>query len=134
MNYIKVLKYLYDLFIDQIVGLEMAKTDIRAYSKYAADAMQLMGKMIRFARKEQGMTVVELAGRAGVSRGLIQRIERGDPGCSLGAVFEVSAILGIPLFYADREELVRHNARMDDKLALLPERVRKPTEDIDDDF
>lgn len=112
----------------------MAKTEVRAYSKYAMDAMRLLGKMVRLARKTHGMTIAELADRAGVSRGLIQRIERGDSGCALGTVFEVAAILNIPLFQSDREGLVQRNEHIDDKLALLPKRIRKSSEEIDDDF
>lgn len=36
--------------------------------------------------------------RAGVSRGLLHRVEAGDAGVSIGAAFELAAVLGIPLF------------------------------------
>jgi DNA-binding CsgD family transcriptional regulator len=35
--------------------------------------------------------------RAGISRGLLRRIETGDPGCTIGAVFEVATIVGVRL-------------------------------------
>jgi hypothetical protein len=40
------------------------------------------------------MTAGQLAERAGLSRGLIYRIEKGDLGCAIGAVFEAAAIAG----------------------------------------
>ncbi|WP_246722226.1 helix-turn-helix transcriptional regulator [Rhizobium laguerreae] len=57
--------------------------------------------MIRRARIERKLTTQELADRAGISRGLLQRIEKGDPACAIGAFFEVSAIVGVRLFNAD---------------------------------
>ena len=79
----------------------MSKPFIRSYSRYAREAAELLGRMIRTARTGRALTVADLAERAGVSRGLVQRIERGDPGCSIGAVFEAAAIVGVRLFDAD---------------------------------
>ena len=71
----------------------MPKPISRAYSRYSRDAAQLLGQMIRLGRMNRKLTLAELAERTGVSRGLIQRIERGDMGCAIGAVFEVAAIV-----------------------------------------
>ena len=38
-------------------------------------------------------------------RDLAHRIEKGDPGCAIGAVFEVAAIVGVRLFDADQSTL-----------------------------
>ena len=38
------------------------------------------------ARVERELTIAEVAERAGISRGLVHRIEHGDMGCSVGAV------------------------------------------------
>ena len=73
----------------------MAKPDNRPYSRYSRDAAQLLGRLIRRARIEQGLTAEALAERAGISRGLVQRIERGEMGCAIGAVFEAAAIVGV---------------------------------------
>ena len=45
----------------------------------------MLSRMIRTACKERRLTVQELADRAGVSRGLVQRIESGDLKCEIGA-------------------------------------------------
>ena len=54
--------------------------------------MALLASQIKLARKERKMTAQELADRVGISRGLVQRIEKGDPGCQIGAVFEAATI------------------------------------------
>ena len=47
------------------------------------------------------MTAQDLADRAGISRGLLQRIEKGNLKCQIGAVFEAATLVGIKLFDAD---------------------------------
>lgn len=112
----------------------MPKPDVRAYSSYGRDALTLLAQMIRRTRIERGLTVQELADRAGVSRGLIQRIERGDPGCAIGAVFEAAAIVGIRLFDADQSTMATHLAASGATLALLPKSVRPSGGTVKDDF
>ena len=112
----------------------MSQLKIRPYSRYSSGAVQLIGKLIRVARKERRLTMREVSERAGISRGLLQRIERGDMKCSIGAVFEVAAILGIKLFDADEAALSKYIRQSDDKLTLLPKSIRNKTPAIDDDF
>jgi hypothetical protein len=64
----------------------------------------------------------------------LQRIEKGDPKCELGATFEVATIVGIKLFDTEATTLTHHIRQMEDKLALLPKSVRKKAEIVDDDF
>ena len=112
----------------------MAKPLSRTYSRYSRDAAELMGKLIRLGRTERKLTAQDLADRAGISRGLLQRIEKGDLKCEIGAVFEVAAIVGVKLFDADGPTMTNHIERADDKLALLPKYVRKPAKAVKDDF
>lgn len=112
----------------------MPKPITRAYSRYCQDALGLLGQLIRVGRVERKLTAQELATRAGISRTLLQRIEKGDPGCAIGAVFEVAAIVGVPLFEADKADLARHRKHAEEKLALLPKSVRKPAKALKDDF
>lgn len=112
----------------------MPKVSTRTYSRYSLEAIALLGALIRAARKEREMTTQEVADRAGISRGLLQRIEKGDPKCELGATFEVATIVGVKLFDADATTLTRHIRHTEDKLALLPKSIRKRTKDVDDDF
>ncbi len=112
----------------------MPKSITRTYSRYSRDAMTLLGGLIRAARKQRKLTAQEVADRAGISRGLLQRVEKGDLKCEIGAVFEVAAIVGVKLFDADETTLSQHLSQIKDKLALLPKAVRKKPKPVRDDF
>jgi transcriptional regulator with XRE-family HTH domain len=112
----------------------MPKPIIRTYSRYTRDASALIGGLIRAARMERKLTAREVAGRAGISRGLLQRIEKGGLKCEIGAVFEVAAIVGVKLFDADGTTLTAHLRRTENKLALLPKSIRRKTKAVRDDF
>lgn len=112
----------------------MPKPATRPYSRYAAEAVSYLGKLIRKSRIERQETAAQLAERAGISRGLMQRIERGDPGCSVGAVFEVAALLGVRLFDLDREALTATNKMTEQTLTLLPRAARPTRKPVRDDF
>ena len=110
----------------------MPRSITRTYSRYSRDAAALLGGLIRTARKERKLTAREVADRAGISRGLLQRIEKGDLKCEIGAVFEVAVIVGVRLFDADESALAGHLRQTRDKLALLPKSVRRKTRARDD--
>lgn len=93
-----------------------------------------MGRLIRLGRMQRKLTAQDLADRAGISRGLLQRIEKGQVNCALGAVFEVAALVGVKLFADDSTALASHFERVEDKLALLPKAVHKRQRVLDDDF
>ena len=112
----------------------MAKSITRTYSRYSRDALTLLGGLIRTARMERKLTAQEVADRAGISRGLLQRIEKGDLKCEIGAVFEVAAIVGVKLFDATESTLTKHLRQTEDKLALLPQRIKTRKKMVRDDF
>ena len=112
----------------------MAKPVARTYSRYTLEAISLLGKLVRLARIEKKMTTQNVADRAGISRGLLQRIEKGDPKCELGAALEVAVIVGVTLFETDSDSLAVQNLRAEDKLVLLPQSVRFRDREVDDDF
>ncbi|MGO4134272.1 helix-turn-helix domain-containing protein [Rhizobium brockwellii] len=112
----------------------MVKPRTRSYSRYSRDAVRLLGQSIRLARIERKLTIEELAERAGLSRGLVQRIERGDMGCAIGAAFEAAAIVGIRLFDVDQSAMTAKITSNDQILTLLPQSVRNPTKAVKDDF
>ncbi len=112
----------------------MVKPVVRTYSQYSLSALELLGQLVREARLGKVMTTTDLAARAGISRALLQRIERGDPGCSIGTVFEVAAICGLPLFDQQPRQLSSHLARHREKMALLPKAVRTSPTGVKDDF
>lgn len=112
----------------------MVKSVTRTYSRYSREAVTLLAGLIRAARKERKLTTQEVADRAGISRGLLQRIEKGHTTCEIGAVFEVATLVGVTLFNADKGTLTKHIRQTEEKLALLPKSVRKTTQAVDDDF
>ena len=112
----------------------MAKPVHRTYSRQNLEALELLAQMIRVGRIDRKMTAQEMADRAGISRPLLRRIESADPGCAIGAVFEVAAIAGVPLFEGEPERLQTRRSALTEKLSLLPQRARKPRRVIHDDF
>ena len=104
------------------------------YSENAKNSIVLLGKLTRTARKEQKLTAQEVADRAGISRNFLQRIEKGDPKCNIGAFFEVATIVGVRLFDADETTLNKHIRQVEDKLTLLPKAIHKKKRKVDDDF
>jgi len=106
----------------------------RTYSAYTLEAAYLLGKLVRYGRTSKKMTAQDLADRAGISRGLLLRIEKGDPKCELGSVFEVAALVGVKLFDADDNRLSANIELIESKLAVLPKTVHKQRKTVDDDF
>lgn len=106
----------------------------RSYSRVTRQALSLLGKMIRVGRTERNMTAQELAERAGISRTTLYNIEKGEPGPEIGSVFEVASLVGVRLFQLDDRALQIHDARLDEKLTLLPKSVRRSGKEVDDDF
>lgn len=102
-------------------------------SPHTLEATRLLGERVRLGRRERRWTVQELAERVGVSVPTMRKVERGDPSVRLGIAFEAATLTGVPLFHPDPSRLSLEAARVEDRLAVLPRLVRKPTE-IDDDF
>ncbi len=113
----------------------MTKISDRPASRYAQQAVLLLGDSIRVARIERNLTMAETAERAGISRALLRRIERGDPGAAVGSVLEAASVVGVPLFETDRNRLATHLAHTSEKLTLLPKLVRpRRGEAVKDEF
>ena len=112
----------------------MVKPISRPYSQYSLNALELLGQLVREARQTRALTAADLAARAGISRALLARIERGDPGCSIGAVFEVATICGVPLFDQEQRQLATLLALQREKMTLLPKTVRARIKGVKDDF
>ncbi len=108
-------------------------TRTRTYSAATTEATRLLGSQITLARRERRWTLQELADRTGVTAVTMRKVERGDPSVGLGVAFEAATLAGVPLFHPDRSRRAIEVERLEDRLAALPGRVRKPTQ-IDDDF
>lgn len=107
---------------------------VRSLSQYTTEAISLLGKLIQLGRKKRQWSQLDFAERIGVSRQTVQRIEKGDPTCAIGLVFEAAALVGVPLFDSDRTPLASHLKRTGEVLSLMPKSVHKTNKAVDDDF
>lgn len=57
--------------------------------------LEILGENIKLARKRRKLTAIQVAERASIARNTLYLIEKGNPGVSLGAVFNVLRVLGL---------------------------------------
>ena len=60
-----------------------------------ADAVTRLGRKIRTARQNRGITQAELAEKVGISRSTLVCVERGKPGAAIAIYFGVLSALGL---------------------------------------
>lgn len=84
-----------------------------------------VGGSIRRWRLMQSLKAAELAERAGISRTTLQKIERGDPGVSIGAVMLVMQALGQLDHVAESFDPLSTDVGRLRSTESLPERVRR---------
>ncbi len=106
----------------------------RTHSKYALEAVTLLGDQIKLGRKQRKWSEKDLAERAGIARATLQKIENGEMNCAIGLFFEVATLVGVNLFEQDRLPLSKHIEQTQDKIALLPKRIKVKTKEVYDDF
>jgi transcriptional regulator with XRE-family HTH domain len=54
-----------------------------------------MGQQFTLARKRRGLTMVQVAERAGIHRETLRKIEKGDASVALGAYFNVLRVMNL---------------------------------------
>jgi len=57
--------------------------------------LEILGENIKLARKRRNLTTIQVSERANIGRNTLYLIEKGSPGVSLGAVFNVLRVLGL---------------------------------------
>ena len=57
--------------------------------------LEIFGENIKLTRKRRKLTTIQVAERADISRNTLYLIEKGNPGVSVGAVFNVMRVLGL---------------------------------------
>ena len=106
-----------------------------SFSTRTIEIVRLLGLEIARARRARRWSQEELAERAGISAGTLRSVERGSPSATIGIAFEVASLVGIDLLGASPDELPARVARSQDRLELLPSRVRaRASDELDDDF
>lgn len=108
---------------------------VLSVSPIARDAIAVLGDRIKIARIRRGWTVNDVAARSFISAPTVRKVEGGALGTSIGTVFHLASLLNVPIFgIEDPAELARLRRQGEDTLALLPARVRRDSEPVDDDF
>lgn len=115
------------------MGFIMSKVKY-SFSKQTLYALEHYANLLKIARKNRNMTIVELTDKMGVSRTTVDSILRGNPTVNIGYYFEASRILGINLFNQEpsRLEVSKRNSGNVD--SLLPKRIRNKKEELTNDF
>jgi len=92
-----------------------------------------MGSDLSAARRTRQMSQDDLAGRLNVSRRTLIRMERGDPGVSMGAYATAAWVLGLETQFLSGFALGPDETAREHRLGL-PTRVRSPLNNMDLDF
>ena len=84
-----------------------------------------MGEQIKLARLRRDLSSEQVAERAGIARGTLIKVEKGDEGVSMGIYFRVLIALGLGqdiLLLAKDDELGR---KLQDAKLVVKERASK---------
>lgn len=103
-------------------------------STFTQRALKVLGKLIKAARVERNMSQADIAERLAVTRQTIHGIEKGNANVSIGTVFEVAYLLGIPLFSDNDEKSSKWQTLLNDFSGLLPKRAGRKKRKINNAF
>ncbi len=92
----------------------------------AARALRTFGRNLRIARKKRRMPMADFAERMGVSLGTLARLEKGEPGVSMGAFAMALLALGELGRLPEIIDVSRDDAGLLLDVASLPQRIRRP--------
>ena len=90
----------------------------------AARAVRKLGHDIRDARRRRRIPVAILAQRASISRITLNKLEKGDPGVSLGSYATVLFVLGMVDRIADLADPKHDAIGLELEEEHLPQRIR----------
>lgn len=92
----------------------------------AARALRSLGRDLQIARKKRRMPMADFAERMGVSLGTLTRLEKGEPGVSLGAFAMALLALGELRRLDEVLDVSRDDTGLLLDVAALPQRIRRP--------
>ena len=90
----------------------------------AARAVRKLGHDIRDARRRRRIPVAIMAQRASISRTTLNKLEKGDPGVSLGIYATVLFVLGMIDRLGDLADPKHDSVGLELEEEHLPERIR----------
>lgn len=87
-------------------------------------ALTRLGTDVRDARRRRRIPTATMAERAGISRTTLHKVERGDPGVSLGIYATVLFVLGLEERLAELADPRNDTVGLDLEAEALPKRIR----------
>ncbi|MBD8553909.1 helix-turn-helix transcriptional regulator [Rhizobium sp. CFBP 8762] len=87
-------------------------------------AVERLGRDVRGARLRRGITVADLAVRAGTSPSSVARLEKGDLGVGIGTLADILVVLGIVDRLADLIDIRKDDLGLALTAARQPRRGR----------
>ena len=97
----------------------------KQYTPAVLHALRCAGRDIRIARKKRRMPVADFAARLGVSAPTVLRLEKGDPGVSVGCLAQALRALGELHRLEEMLDMATDDAGLTMEAAGLPQRIRK---------
>ncbi|WP_156843194.1 helix-turn-helix domain-containing protein [Novosphingobium aquimarinum] len=91
-------------------------------SPKSGNALKRLGRDLRSARLRRGISVADLAVRAGTSPSTIARLEKGDPGVGIGTLSDILVVFGLTDRLADLVEVRKDELGMALDAQRLPRR------------
>lgn len=92
-------------------------------------ALSKLGSDIRNARRRRRIQVVLMAERASISRTTLNKIEKGDPGVSIGSYATVLFVLGMSERLGEVADLKYDTLGRELEEDHLPQRIRRQRRD-----
>lgn len=89
-------------------------------------ALRKLGNDLRDARRRRRIPVAIMAQRASISRTTLGKVERGDPGASLGIYATVLFVLGMIGRLEDLADPGKDRVGLELEEEHLPKRIRRP--------
>lgn len=85
------------------LNAEEVKNDVRADARNKVlDRDRYIGNTIRDLRRNNHLTIAEVSAQAGISRGMLSKIETGQASCSLDTLEKIASALGVSLAHLFR--------------------------------
>ncbi|NGX61647.1 MAG: hypothetical protein K940chlam9_01136 [Chlamydiae bacterium] len=91
-------------------------------------ALKKLGADLRDARRRRRIPVALAAERAGISRGTLSKIEKGEEGVSIGAYAKILFVLGMIDRLAELSDPGLDTLGLELETESLPKRIRIPKE------
>ncbi len=91
----KYLYYISNIFITFVPNIVQMNSKKQILFPKHQKMLEILGENIKLARKRRNLTTIQVSDRANIGRNTLYLIEKGSPGVSIGAVFNVLRVLGL---------------------------------------